>query len=84
MLNGKWSKWHSNVNEKLNLDFLFSPIQDNLFKNSRKRTKEKERRKNQIKEKGNRKFDVLRFKADYESFFTKNLLSSSVHVGTNG
>lgn len=46
------------VNEKLNLDFLFSPIQDNLFKNSRKRTKEKERRKNQIKEKGNRKFDV--------------------------
>lgn len=84
MLNGKWSKWHSNVNEKLNLNFLFSPIQDNLFKNSRKRTKEKERRKNQIKEKGNRKFDVLRFKADYESLFTKNLLSSSVHVGTNG
>lgn len=72
------------VNEKLNLDFLFSPIQDNLFKNSRKRTKEKERRKNQIKEKGNRKFDVLRFKADYESLFTKNLLLSSVHVGTNG
>lgn len=59
------------------------------FKTTYSKIPEKERRKkrgekNQIKEKGNRKFDVLRFKADYESLFTKNLLSSSVHVGTNG
>lgn len=70
-----------NPNSKRNIGEKFRISISSTYKNSEKKERKREE-KNQIKEKGNNlMYFVLRL---IRKPFRENLLSSSVHVGTNG
>ena len=75
-LNGKWSKWHSQWKVESRFSVLTNSRQL-IQKFQKKNEGKREEKKIKLKKKEIEN-SMFRFKADYESLFTKNLLSSSV------